>query len=189
MTTNEEWLPHNNLAINNLIYNNSVRQVGLGGYSAEAGRTFNTFLWNNTIIHPNTATDVAISMNAGENYSIVNNIIIDKGTWNYLINSDLDTTYVKNFLFYNNLLYHANAQDMDAYFNIAGTEYHTETFQNADFTEDNIITSEYGLNEDYTLAENSVCIGAGYFAEKMLEFLDLAGKKRTESISIGCYEK
>lgn len=186
--TNEEWLPHNNLAINNLIYNNSVRQVGMGGYSAEAGKTINTFLWNNTIIHPADGTDVAISMNSGENYSIVNNIIISLGTWNYLINSDLDSTYIKNFLFYNNLLYHANAQWMDAYLNIAGTEYHTETFQNADFTEDNIITDAYGLNEDYTLAEGSPCIGAGYFTEKMLEFLDLAGNKRTQPIDIGCYK-
>ena len=188
MPTNEAWLPHNNLAINNLIYNNSVRQVGLGGYSTEAGKTFNTLLWNNTIIHPSNGTDVALSMNAGENYSIVNNIIISLGTWNYLINSDLDTTYVKNFLFYNNLLYHANAQWMDAYLNIAGTEYHTETFQNADFTENNIITDSYGLNADYTLAVDSPCIGAGYFADKILEFLDLAGNKRTETIDIGCYK-
>ena len=188
MPTNESWLPHNNLAINNLIYNNSVKQVGLGGYSANAGKTFNTLLWNNTIIHPANGADVALSMNAGENYSIVNNIIISLGTWNYLINSDLDTTYVKNFLFYNNLLYHANAQWMDAYLNIAGTEYHTETFQNADFTENNIITSSYGLNSDYTLAQDSPCIGTGYFADKMLEFLDLAGNERTESIDIGCYK-
>ena len=188
MPTNESWLPHNNLAINNLIYNNSVKQVGLGGYSANAGKTFNTLLWNNTIIHPANGADVALSMNAGENYSIVNNIIISLGTWNYLINSDLDTTYVKNFLFYNNLLYHANAQWMDAYLNIAGTEYHTETFQNADFTENNIITGSYGLNSDYTLAQDSPCIGTGYFADKMLEFLDLAGNERTESIDIGCYK-
>lgn len=188
MATNQEWLPHNNLAINNLIYNNSVRQVGMGGYSADAGKTFNTFLWNNTIIHPENGADVAISMNAGENYSIVNNIIISLGTWNYLINSDLDSAYVKNFLFYNNLLYHANAQWMDFYLNIAGTEYHTEAFQNADFTEGNIITENYGLNADYTLAENSVCIGAGYFVERMLDFLDLAGKKRTQAMDIGCYK-
>lgn len=77
---------------------------------------------------------------------------------------------------------------MDAYLNIAGTEYHTETFQNADFTEDNIITDAYGLNEDYTLAEGSPCIGAGYFTEKMLDFLDLAGNKRTQPIDIGCYK-
>ena len=123
-------------------------------------------------IHPSNGTDVALNINVGENYSIVNNIIISLGTWNYLINSDFDSTYVKNALFYNNLLYHANAQWMDAYLNIAGTEYHTQTFQNA----------------DYTLTGGSPCIGAGYFTDKMLEFLDLAGNERTEPIDIGCYK-
>lgn len=188
MPTNEAWLPHNNLVINNLICNNSVRQVGLGGYSTDAGKTYNTLLWNNTIIHPSNGTDVALNINVGENYSIVNNIIISLGTWNYLINSDFDSTYVKNALFYNNLLYHANAQWMDAYLNIAGTEYHTQTFQNADFTENNIITESYGLNADYTLTGGSPCIGAGYFTDKMLEFLDLAGNERTEPMDIGCYK-
>ena len=189
VASQDEYYPHNNLAINNLIYNNTVREVGLGGYSSEAGKTFNTFLWNNTIIHPSTASDVAISMNVGEGYSIANNIIIDLGTWNYFINSDEDDEYVKNYIFYNNVLYHANGESIGNYFNIAGTQYNTQTFQSANFTENNLITANYGLNEDYTLAPNSLCIGAGIYVEKMLEFLDLAGKARqANNISIGCYE-
>lgn len=185
----DEYYPHNNLAINNLIYNNTVREVGLGGYSTSAGKTFNTFLWNNTIIHPATGTDVTISMEVGEGFSFANNIIIDLGTWNFFINSDFDSDYVKNYIFYNNLLYQFNGDNIGKYFNIAGTQYNTEEFQNADFTENNIITANYGLNADYTLAENSPAVGAGYYVEKILEFLDLAGNIREKGkIDIGCYK-
>lgn len=184
----DTYLPHNNLVINNLVYNNSVRQVAIGGYSEEAGKAFNTFLWNNTIIHPDTAADVALKLDIGENFSIVNNIIIDKGTWNLLIGGEFDSTYVKNFLFYNNLLFHVNGEEIGEYFNIAQEAYSTTTFKNASFAKNNIITDTYGLNEDYTLAENSVCIGAGYFTERMLEFLDLAGSKREKIIDMGCYK-
>lgn len=185
----DEYYPHNNLAINNLIYNNTVREVGLGGYSTSAGKTFNTFLWNNTIIHPANGTDVTISMEVGEGFSIANNIIIDLGTWNYFINSDFDSDYVKNYIFYNNLLYQFNGENIGQYFNIAGIKYNTEEFQNADFTENNIITADYGLNADYTLAENSPAIGAGYYVDKILEFLDLAGNIREKGkIDIGCYK-
>lgn len=185
----EEYYPHNNLIINNLIYNNTVRQVALGGYSDEAGKTYNTFLWNNTIIHPESSTDVALAINVGEGFSIVNNIIIDLGTWNFLISGDYDNNYVKNYLFYNNLLYHANGEEIGNYINIADTTYNTTTFQDADFTENNIVTSNYGLNADYTLQEDSPAIEAGYYVEKMLEFLDLAGNtKEKGKIDIGCYK-
>lgn len=185
----DEYYPHNNLVINNLVYNNSVRQVALGGYSEEAGKTFTTFLWNNTIIHPETSTDMALSINIGEEFSIANNIIIDLGTWNFLIGGDFDNNYIKNYIFYNNILYHLNGKEIEQYFNIAGIQYNTEEFQNADFTENNIITADYGLNEDYTLAENSPAIGSGYYVEKILEFLDLAGNIREkEKIDIGCYK-
>lgn len=189
VASNDEYYPHNNLAINNLIYNNTVRAVGLGGYSDEAGKTFNTFLWNNTIIHPATASDVAVSMNVGEGFSFVNNIIIDLGTWNFFINSDIGSDYVKNYIFYNNLLYQANGESIGKNFSIAGTQYNTQEFKNADFTENNIITADYKLNEDYTLQSDSPCVGAGYYVEKMLEFLDLAGKAREKgNIDIGCYK-
>lgn len=185
----DEYYPHNNLAINNLIYNNTVREVGLGGYSEEAGKTFNTFLWNNTIIHPAKGTDVTISINVGEGFSFANNIIIDLGTWNFFINSDLGSDYVKNYIFYNNILYHLNGEEIGQYFNIAGIQYNTEEFQNADFTENNIITADYGLNADYTLQSNSPAINAGYYVDKMLEFLDLAGNARERGkIDIGCYK-
>lgn len=185
----DEYYPHNNLAINNLIYNNTVREVGLGGYSTSAGKTFNTFLWNNTIIHPATGTDVTISMEVGEGFSFANNIIIDLGTWNFFINSDFDSDYVKNYIFYNNLLYQFNGESIGQYFNLAGTKYNTEEFQNADFTENNFITADYGLNEDYTLQSNSPAINAGYYVDKMLEFLDLAGNARERGkIDIGCYK-
>lgn len=185
----DEYYPHNNLAINNLIYNNTVREVGLGGYSTSAGKTFNTFLWNNTIIHPANGTGVTISMEVGEGFSFANNIIIDLGTWNFFINSDFNSDYVKNYIFYNNLLYQFNGENIGQYFNIAGIKYNTEEFQNADFTENNIITADYGLNEDYKLAESSPAIGAGYYVEKILEFLDLAGNMREKGkIDIGCYK-
>ena len=189
VASNDEYYPHNNLAINNLIYNNTVRAVGLGGYSSDAGKTYNTFLWNNTIIHPATAADVAMSINVGKGFSIVNNIIIDLGTWNFFFNSDVGSDYCKNYIFYNNLLHQLNGEEIGKYFNIAGTQYNTQEFQNADFTENNIITADYGLNEDYTLAENSPAIGAGYYVEKILEFLDLAGNIREKGkIDIGCYK-
>lgn len=189
VASNDEYYPHNNLAINNLIYNNTVRAVGLGGYSSDAGKTYNTFLWNNTIIHPATAADVAMSINVGKGFSIVNNIIIDLGTWNFLVNSDVGSDYVKNYIFYNNLLYQLNGESIGKYFSIAGTQYNTQEFQDADFTQNNIITADYGLSEDYKLTQSSPAIGAGYYVEKMLEFLDLAGKAREkENIDIGCYK-
>lgn len=184
-----DYYPHNNLAINNLIYNNTVRAVGLGGYSSDAGRTYNTYLWNNTIIHPSNAADVALSINAGENFSIINNIIIDLGTWNFFISGDVDDNDLKNYIFYNNLLYQFNGEEIGKYINIAGIQYNTSEFQNASFTKDNIITSNYKLNDDYTLAETSPAIGAGYYVPKILEFLDFSGKKRiANKIDIGCYK-
>lgn len=188
MPSSEDYCPHNILAINNLVYNNSVRQVGLGGNSDSAGKTFDVKLWNNTIIHPASAEDVCMAINHGDGFDLTNNIIIDQGTWNMFVNSDLDDTYVQNVTFKNNALYSANGAGIGNYMKIGSTSYSTETFQNANFTINNII-EEIILNEDYTLPDSSNLIGAGYFVEEMANYDDLAGNEIKQPVSIGCYQK
>lgn len=188
MPSNQDYCPHNILAINNLIYNNSVRQVGMGGYSDSAGKTFDVKLWNNTIIHPADASDVCMAINSGDGFDLTNNIIIDMGTWNMFVNSDLDDTYVKNVTFKNNALYAKNGASIGNYMKIGSTSYSTATFQNADFTTDNII-EEITLSEDYTLPDGSNLIGAGYFVEEMANYDDLAGNEIKQPVAIGCYQK
>lgn len=193
--TDMSLLPHNIIAINNLIYNNTAREVEIGGYSEEAGKTFNTYLVNNTIIHFAEGTDVTLKLNIGDGFKIINNIIIDLGTWNYFISTEFDKTQTTNFEFLNNLMYSFNGEEIGAYFNILDTTYTTETFKNASFASNNIITADYLLNEDYTLKEASPAISNGYDITTLIKKdsglldFDYANNKRiVKKIDIGCHE-
>lgn len=185
--TDEGYLPHNILIINNLIYNNTYNQMRLGGYSEEVGRTYDIRVYNNTMINPSEAEGSTMVLTIGDGFAIANNIIVDKGSWHYLIDGDFDSTLTKNVTLYNNNLYHSNSEYMDNYFKIQGTEYHTTTLQAANFVQDNIFT-EITLNNDYSLPANSPAIDCGYYTEEIFRYLDLSGKERTAPVDIGCFE-
>lgn len=186
--SNDSYYPTNNLVINNLVYNNTATGIRTGGFAEDTGKNFNTKIYNNTVIHPSTAEDVALCIQIGDGYDITNNIIVDLGTWNYLVgSSDFDSSLVKNVQFNNNLLYHANAADIGAYMQVAGTAYTTSQFNSASFASNNILEQNPNLTIEYKLQDSSPAVAKGLYTSEIVSYLDLEGKTRTSIVDMGCY--
>jgi len=184
---NEAYYPHNILAINNLIYDNTFRELGLGGYSVSAGTTYNVSVWNNTIIHPSNATSFCLEMGKGDGFDISNNIILDRGSSYRLIysNSDFTEEYIRNFNFNNNYMYHPNAEGNDNYIKLLNINYSYDTFENASFTSGNILGQYIALDSSY---KSSLLRNLGILRNDMLKYDDISGNRMQNRPTIGCYQ-
>ena len=184
----DEYYANNNLIINNLVYNNTSMGIEIGGYDEGVGKIFNTKVYNNTVIHPQTATSSALCVQIGEGYDIKNNIFADYGTWNLLVTSnDFDNSLVKDVNFENNLLYHANSNEIGRYIQVAGTRYNTDEFNAQSFAKNNILEKNPNLTDDYRLQDSSPAVATGVYTEEIVSYPDLDGKYRVSVVDMGCY--
>ena len=180
--------PSNITVENSLIHDNSVKQLSVGGYSADVGTVNSLNIRNNTIVNATTSESSALCINKVDGVEIYNNIISDLGSESYLINGDLSNQYVKNVTFKNNVLYHKTKNDNVSLISFALVLYTANSF----LALQNVINCQVVdplLNVDFSLAENSPCIDAGLaYSNKAYDF---NGQTRVSNgkIDIGAIEK
>ncbi|MGN0819636.1 MAG: right-handed parallel beta-helix repeat-containing protein [Christensenellaceae bacterium] len=103
----EQYPVKNILVRNNVVHDNSIVGVRVGGYETNTtGYVCSTTVLNNTIYNnANTSGSAEIIIAKVDGISFVNNIVATKNSTNCLVLSEFGSDYTKNVVFNNNLFY------------------------------------------------------------------------------------
>lgn len=157
----------------NLLVNNTKSGLRIGTSSLRNSAVVNSVIVNNTIINPNTAAGAPIVVGKSHDNKIINNVIVDRGTWNGIFyTDDYSTTadfynYTIDYNFF--FAYSYNMWQFDGpVFNIAGQTFPYNDFNNSGYGEHNVFLAtgtDVSLNSvldiNYNIVDGSALEGAG----------------------------
>ncbi|MBO7560826.1 hypothetical protein J6T21_02200 [Candidatus Saccharibacteria bacterium] len=157
----------------NLLVNNTKSGLRIGTSSLRNSAVVNSVIVNNTIINPNTAAGAPIVVGKSHDNKIINNVIVDRGTWNGIFyTDDYSTTadfynYTIDYNFF--FAYNYNMWQFDGpVFNIAGQTFPYNDFNNSGYGEHNVFLAtgtDVSLNSvldiNNNIVDGSALEGAG----------------------------
>lgn len=185
----EKYTAQDIIISSNYFINNTIGEIRLGGSKTTNTSVIDTHIINNTVIHPSTSGSGLLVLGQGHNNYIVNNVMIDNGTWNNLVYTDdySQQENLYNIYFNNNYLYSKNhLYFVDGkYFYIAGVSYDEEGFKSLDTAKDNIISVDVELNSDYSVKEGTILASSGLKTDYFSILRDYNGDLREEPIDLG----
>ncbi|WP_336077624.1 right-handed parallel beta-helix repeat-containing protein [Paenibacillus sp. 203] len=178
----------------NVIYNNRLTGIAMGGYNEERGFTVNCKIVNNTLYKNDTFDDGSgqlLVQYDTRNNVIKNNIFVASST-DVLISNG----YTKNS---------GNVVDYNLYFSPGGSSEANWTWKNKEYTGFSAYKSGTGndthslfadpkfvnaANSDFHLQSSSPAIDAGNTDRAIIGTLDIDGKPRVQgaAVNIGAYE-
>ena len=186
--TGSDYNPKNIIVSSNLLVNNLQTELRIGASATSNNPVVNSYVINNTLIHPETAEDSAIILGEGHDNYIINNVVVDNGTHNRLINTDDGSTssQLYNLYIQNNYMYHKYfAGKTTQYFKIADTRYSEAEFQTLDFVTDNVIGQEIELDDNYVVKVGTILETCGLKNDLVLSLRDYNGTLRDEPVNLG----
>ncbi|MED5016053.1 right-handed parallel beta-helix repeat-containing protein [Paenibacillus chibensis] len=178
----------------NLVYNNRLTGIAMGGYDTKRGSTVNCKIVNNTLYKNDTLGDGSGQLYVQydtQNNTVVNNIFVASSS-NVLIYNE----YTKNS---------GNVVDYNLYFAPGGSSNATWTWKNKEYTgfaayktgTGNDAHSKFAdplfLNaaaNDFHLTSSSPAVDAGLTDASLIGTLDIAGNPRVQGagVNMGAYE-
>ncbi len=184
----EKYTAQDIIVSSNLFINNTIGGIRFGGSKGSNTSVINSKLINNTVINPATSLSSALVFGKGHDNEVINNVIIDEGTWNNLIYTDdfSEPTDLYNTNIFNNYLYTAKYASIERYFVFANTKYSKQEFLDLEFVnDDNKIAIEEELNLDYSVKDTSILNTSGLSNGYTLLLRDYNGDLRDEPLSLG----
>ena len=158
----------------NLLVGNTKGNLRIGTSPARSSSVFGSVIVNNTIINKPGVEGASIILSKSHDNKIINNVVVDEGTWNALIHTDgaSTTSDIYNYTIDNNFFFHRyynNWQYDGPAFQIAGQIYAYNSFNTAGFGEHNVFlglgvdvnTNTTIYNTDYMIVDGAVIEGAG----------------------------
>lgn len=178
----------------NVIYNNRLTGIAMGGYDTERGSTVNCKIVNNTVYKNDTLGD-----GSGQLY-------VQYDTQNNVIKNNIFVASSTDVLIYNEYTKNSgNIVDYNLYFAPAGSNEANWTWKNKDYTGFSAYQAGTGNDahslfadpkfvnataSDFHLQASSPAIDAGDTDHTVIGSLDIEGKARVQgtAVNIGAYE-
>ena len=167
--TSEEYATEGIIISSNFLKGNNKGSLRIGTSPSRSSTVINSVVINNTIVNEATALGAPIIIAKSHDNKILNNVVIDEGTWNGLIHTDGTSgaediyNYEIDYNYFFAYAFHMWYQD-GLPFNIANVSYAYNDFNNSGYGSHNVYSTDALdtlVDANYSIVAGSALEGAG----------------------------